>query len=102
MNIQQYDLSSYAQDVERSLFSSIVSDIERNLLSVDDAQVLAEKFLSLLPPSDKELFLYNIYSLGNIYREACYVYARYGGEYEEEKRNRKLQRVRTYLQVGDI
>src|SRR5437868_4981921 len=98
----QNELQMYAQNIEKSLFFYIVSDIEHNLLSVDDAQMLAEKFLSLLPPSDKEGFLNNIYFLGDKYREAYYVYARYGGEYEEEKRMRKLQRIRMYLQIGDI
>jgi hypothetical protein len=101
MNIHT-DLTIYAQNVEKSLFFYIIANIEHNLLSVEDAQVLAENFLSLLPPSDKEAFLANIYSLGDKYREAYYVYLRYGGEYEEEKRNRKLQMIRMYLQTGNI
>ncbi len=89
-------------DIERDLLFHIILNMRHRKISVGEAQLLAQDFLTLLPSKDKEELLNKLNELGKIYLEANQVYVKYAGPYEEEKRQEVLKAMRDHIKKGEI
>lgn len=96
------DVDKFERDVERDLLFQILRNMRRQEISLDEAQRLAQEFLSLLPVNDKYELLKKLNELGQDYSEAEATYLKYALPLEEEKRTQALQSVTEHLRSGNI
>lgn len=92
----------YVVAVEKDLLLHILTHMRDRKLTIGEAHQLAEDFLGLLPMHDKEDLLKKLSDLGQKYTEAREIYAKYGAPYEEEKRQKLLEAMRTHIKSGNI
>jgi hypothetical protein len=95
-------LAQFLTDIEKDLLLHILENMKNRKISIGDAQKLAQDFLALLPPIDKEDLLNKLNSLSPKYPEAREVYAAHVSPHEEQKQQQLLQTMRDHIKSGDI
>lgn len=93
---------SYLTSVEKDLLLHILTNMNERRLTVAQASQLAQEFLRILPMVDKEDLLKKLSELGGEFVPARETYAKFGGAYEEEKRQRLLSAMREHIKTGNI
>lgn len=95
-------LESTIESIEKDLLIEIMDEIQNNKMSTADAQTLAQKFLALLPITDKHDLLKKLRNLGEESKEVKYVYNTYASTLDEEKRQQTLETMRQHIKSGNI
>lgn len=96
------NLDKFVDEVERDLLSHIYANLKAQEINSQEAQKIAQDFLKLLPFKDKKDLLDKLNTLGHEYRTAQEVYVKYGEEFEEQERQRKLNLMRMHIKSGEI
>lgn len=102
MDMNDTPLPEFIKQIEKDLLEHIYSYLKSDALSGDDAQKLAQQFLTLLPFQDKKDLLDKMHELGKVYKPAEEVYAKYVGPFEEQDRQTKLDAMRKHIQAGNL
>lgn len=94
------ELRQITTEIEIELLSYIIASLETDRIRGEEAEELAKKYLSSLPANGIADLLSTLYVLGQTYREALYVFVKYGKPYEEERRVVKLEAVSRLIKEG--
>lgn len=90
------------EEVEKDLVQHILENIEDGTLTLDDAQKLAQEFLTLLPFQDKKDLVEKLQRLGTEHDEANQVYVKYAKPVADEQRDQKLAELAGHIKAGNI
>jgi uncharacterized membrane-anchored protein YjiN (DUF445 family) len=96
------DIQEMVVDIERDLLEEIIKRLDTDKMSPDDAQKLAQEFLSFLPIQDKKDLLEKLLKLSHDNSATQSIYLKYAKPYEENERQRKLTLMSQHLQQGNI
>lgn len=90
------------EEVEKDLLLAIVTNLEQNKMSIDQAEKLAKEFLALLPMQDKHELLEKLGKFSKLHIEAKSLFLKYGTPIEDEERKQKLELMSQHIQNGQI
>jgi hypothetical protein len=96
------DIQSIVKEIEKELVEAIVSNIEQNRMTKQQAQYLARQFLSLLPIEDKHSLLEKLGVFSKLSADAKNIYLKYGSPIENEERQQKLALMSEHIQNGQL
>lgn len=96
------DVQTLFNALEKDLLDQIISNMQHRKLSTDDAQKLAQGFLSLLPASDKKDLLKKLNALAAKYPQAKETYVKYAVANEKEEKEKALQEMSLHIKSGNI
>lgn len=96
------DMQDAVIDIERDLLDQIISRLDENKMSPEDAQKLAQEFLSFLPIQDQKDLLAKLLTLSHDNTATQEIYLKYAKPYEENERQRKLTLMSHHLKQGNI
>ncbi len=96
------DMQEAVIDIEKELLSEIMSNLDNNQISPEEAEKLAKEFLSYLPIQDQKDLLEKLSKLGRRNKEAQGIYLKYAQPVEEDERQKKLALMSEHLQQGNI
>jgi hypothetical protein len=96
------DLQDEIVEIEKDLLGAIISRLDENKMSPDDAQKFAKEFLSILPIHDKKDLLVKLTQLNKDSQAAQGVYLKYAAPHEEDERQKKLKLMSEHIQAGNI
>ncbi len=99
---QANDLNNVVKDVEKELLLEIVKNLDQSKITPEQAQLLAQEFLALLPIQDKKDLLDKLYKLSQTNLETKGVYLNYARSYDEEERHKKLELMSQHIKNGEI
>lgn len=88
--------------VEKELVTEILDNVEQNRMTTEEAQTVAQEFLSLLPMQDKHDLLEKLRQFSKHHTEGKSLYIKYGGPIEEAERQQKLTLMSQHIQNGQI
>ncbi len=89
-------------DVEKDLLAEIIRNLEKNMMSPEQAQSLAKQFLSFLPIQDQKDLLDKLYELSRSHRGLQGIYVKYAKPHEEIETQKKLELMSQHIQQGNI
>jgi hypothetical protein len=89
-------------EIEKELLELIVSRLDQEKMSPEEAQNLAKEFLSLLPIDDQRDLLQKLHKLSQDNRATQGIYLRYAKPHEENEAQRKLILISEHLHKGEI
>lgn len=89
-------------DIEKELLNAIITRLENNNMSAEEAQQLAQQFLTLLPVADQKDLLTKLYKLSQTNNAAKSIYIEYMKPHEENERQKKLTLISQHLHQGNI
>lgn len=89
-------------DVEKELVQHILENIGEDKLSLENAQKLAQEFLTLLPFKDKTDLVQKLNTLGQEHDEVKPIYLKYAAPMEEEARLKKIEEMSAHIKAGNI
>ena len=88
--------------VEDELLDIIINNLDKEKMTVEEAQALAKEFLSMLPLEDKQDLLEKLYKLEIDYAATKSLYLKFAKPIEEEDRQRKLTLMSEHIKNGQI
>src|ERR1700722_9607950 len=83
-------MQTLIDDVEKELLDEIINNLDQATITVEEAQRVAQEFLTLLPMQDKKDLLDKLYKLSRDHTETKELYLKYAKPIEEEDRQKKL------------
>lgn len=95
-------MQTIVTDVERELLQVIVTHLKDNSMTEEQARVVSQEFLALLPMNDKKDLLSKLYNFSQKHVETKGIYLKYAKPYEEEERQRKLALMSEHIKNGQI
>lgn len=95
-------LEQYAEDVKRDILFYIILELKRYEITKEDAQNLAQDFLSIFPVLTVEDLLTKLNDLGKTYKEAQKVFLKYATSYYNQQKQEVLEKIPPFLKSGDI
>jgi CCR4-NOT transcriptional regulation complex NOT5 subunit len=96
------DMQEAVIDIEKELLVEIMSNLDNNHISPEEAEKLAKEFLSYLPIQDQKDLLEKLARLSQKNKEAQGIYLKYAQPVEEDERQKKLTLMSEHLQQGNI
>lgn len=95
-------LQAITDDVENELLDEILNNLDQATITVEEAQSVAQEFLSLLPVQDKKDLLDKLYKLSKDHTETRDLFLKYGKPIEEDERLKKLTLMSAHIKNGQI
>ena len=89
-------------EVEKELLDVIIARLDQEKMSPEEAQKLAQEFLSFLPIQDQRDLLTKLLKLSQDNPSTKGIYLTYAKPYEENERERKLKLMSEHLHKGEI
>lgn len=90
------------QKIETELLEHILTNVESEKMTFENAQSLSREFLAALPILDKKDLVQKLNVLAKKYPEAQPAYLEVAAPYEEQERQRKLTEMAQHIQSGNI
>src|SRR6185369_5355789 len=91
------DLQDEVVDIEQELLSIIVTRLNANEMSREQAQKLAKQFLTLLPIQDQKDLLTKLFELSKKNQATGNIYLKYAKPHEENETQKKLAMMSQHL-----
>ncbi len=95
-------MQTLTEDVEKELLDEIIRNLDQATITVEEAQLVAQEFLTLLPMQDKKDLLEKLYKLSRDHTETKELYLKYAKPIEEEDRQQKLALMSEHIKNGNI
>ena len=89
-------------EIEKDLLNEIVKNLRKHKLEPQKAQLLAQEFLSHLPPQDFNQLVEVLKNMSAKFPEAGTVYVKYYAIQERLSTQSKLQSMALHIQNGNI
>jgi hypothetical protein len=96
------ELQDEVVDIERDLLDQIITRLDDNKMTPEEAQKLSNEFLSFLPITDKKDLLAKLLQLSKDSSATQGIYLKYAKPAEEDERQRKLTLMSQHIQQGNI
>lgn len=90
------------RDVEKQLLLEILSNLDRNKITGEQAQKQAKEFLSLLPFQDQKDLLDKLFKLSQANIEAVGVYLKYAKPIQDAEKEKQLELISMHIKNGEI
>lgn len=96
------DLKLLIKDVERDLVINLILGVRHGRIGKREAIFVSRSFMASFPFQNYEALFRVLNVLSDKYKEVRKVYIKYFPEYQSEKREKTLERMREFMRNNDI
>lgn len=95
------ELNTLIKDVERDLVVKLVLGVKYGRIDLKEARNIAREFMAEHPYKNKEDLFEQLYIMSEKYNQVRKVYVKHVFEFEDEKRQNRLEIMRNYMKNNE-